>query len=616
MNSPRKTLFVLIFITLLGLGTEVRAELSLEASLSSLSFSVDQGTMLTITINGASRVSNIEIPKVAGLSFQSRGQSSRINIINGSMTSSLANSYLVQAEKPGIYTIPSIKVSAGGDTAATKPMSFEVTASSQANGSGSSAERSTAEVAFIRIDAIGDHYPGEIVPIRIKAYFNQQYRTDINSLPILHGDGVVMPQLRDKPVQTQERLDGQSYHVLTWETTLSGIKVGKHPLSFSMEASLLSQKRRQSPFGGNLFDDPTLNDPFFDSFFGGAQRKPIEVTSKEISFNVIPLPTDGQPADFSGAIGDFTLKIHATRQDLEVGEPLKLSAEISGSGNFDRVEAPPFPDGPEWKTYTPTSSFVSQGNSYTGTKVFEQAIVAKSDAVKEIPSLAFSYFDPIKKEYITRISAPIAIKLNQSSAISSPQPPRTPAPPPSKTASGPVAVSPTTSTPTANQESGGFAHMAPLNLQTGHFQERIAPIFSKGWYQSLAGLCLFVLLSLSLLQLWRQNLARHPEKQMQKKRHRTLAHDLKEVEETFTAGDSMAFLAAARKAMQNQLGLSWDMPPHAISLAGLKERLGLQSPLIEIFAAADAATYGGASLAREKMQSYLQSIKRELEDLP
>ena len=113
-----------------------------------------------------------------------------------------------------------------------------------------------------------------------------------------------------------------------------------------------------------------------------AEQKPIVSVSPEVVFTVLPLPTTDQPENFTGAIGDFDWKVEATPVDVEIGEPITLTMEISGTGNFDRVEAPVFPENPDWKTYSPSAKFLEQGNSYTGTKIFEQAIVAKSAADK------------------------------------------------------------------------------------------------------------------------------------------------------------------------------------------------------------------------------------------
>ena len=194
-------------------------------------------------------------------------------------------------------------------------------------------------------------------------------------------------------------MGGETYNVLTWETTLAGIKEGRHQLSFSLEASLLVPQKRSSRSlfgGGGMFDDPMFNDPFFDSFFGGYQRRPVTVTSPPVVFNVMPLPAAGRPEAFSGAIGEFDLQVSANSRAIEVGEPLTLTMAISGQGNFDRVEAPAFPDSPDWKTYSPTATFAGDqaDHATSGTKRFEQAIVARSPAVTRNPRPLLQLFRP------------------------------------------------------------------------------------------------------------------------------------------------------------------------------------------------------------------------------
>lgn len=606
----RRSLFMHIVIGLVLLicsCLEAAADITVEASLSHLAFPVDQGAMLSITVNGSGRISAVELPKIEGIHFSSRGQSSRINMINGSVTSSLTNNYLVQADKPGIYTIPPIKVTAGGDSAATKSMSFEVTASGRTGTKPGSPDRpdADADVAFIRVSGIGSHYPGEIVPVTIKAYFRQEYRTDIHSLVTLQGDGVVMPPLREKPRQTEEIISGEAYSVLSWETTLSGIKEGSHPLTFSLEASLLIPQKRQSrsPFGGGrLFDDSVFNDPFFDSFLGGYQRKPITVNSPQIVFRVVPLPTDNQPANFSGAIGDFNLQVTANHQEIEIGEPLTLTMAITGRGNFDRVDAPLFPESSDWKTYSPTSTFADHGRS--GSKSFEQAIVARNSAITEIPSLSFSYFDPSKKNYITRTSSPIPVSIKAGGA-------------PPVTAAKPAKISAETQQPqaAADQTVTGMAGLAPIHLEAGRFHARLVPLWQKAWFLGVCTFCLLTLIVLLLHNIRQQQRAKHPEREHRRRIKLRLSEELEKIDRARSAGDGFAFLALCRTAIQNQLGLRWNMTPTAISLADLKSRLQADSGLIEIFRAADEAAYGGAVPSGGKMMEYQEKLTKELEAL-
>lgn len=628
MRLPLILLQFFLLVTLAaGSGDEAAASLSVEASLSHLAFPVDQGAMLSITVGGSGRSSTIELPEIEGITFTGRGQASQMSVINGAISSSSTSNYLIRAEKPGVYTIPPIKVKVGGESAVTKPMSFEVTAAAAGRGSsGGSAgtavspgrSQAEEEAGFIRVSETGDHYPGEIVPVTIKAFFKEKYRTDISSLVTMNGDGVVMPQLREKPMQTREAVGGETYNVLTWETTLAGIKEGRHQLSFSLEASLLvPQKRSSRLFGGGMFDDPMFNDPFFDSFFGGYQRRPVTVTSPPVVFNVVPLPATGRPEGFSGAIGDFDLQVSANSREIEVGEPLTLTIAISGQGNFDRVEAPAFPDSPDWKTYSPAATFTDHGAD--DTKSFEQAIVARNPAVTEIPALSFSYFDPARKEYITRTSSPITVKVTGSAAPADPPtPPGTTGSATAPTVAGPAAkktAEPQQAPAAAPQAATGIAGLAPIHLQAGEFQHRLVPLWQKGWFLTVCGLCLAALIALLIQGVRQHNRQQHPEIERGRQRRSELRHALQHLEQAKSRGDGLAFLALCRTAIQDRLGPRWNMVPSAISLADLKARLAPDSPLIEIFRAADEAAYGGAIPTHAKMQNYLDTLHRELEGL-
>ncbi len=393
------------------------APVEVEASLTPQSFPVNSGARFTITVSGSGSA-RIAIPDIENIRLHERGKSSQFNMINGTVSSSVSYNYLIEALKPGDYVLPAIKVTVDGNVNETKPINFTVTTVGNQAGSSGNADKNgpgnAADLAFIRISETGSHYLGEIVPITIKAYFNRNSRADINSLPVLTGDGVVMDQLTGQPRQSEESIGSAIYNVLTWDATLSGVKTGSHPIKLSLNATLLiPQKRSRSPissFGGSsLFDDS-----FFDSFLGGYSQRPITVVSPESTFEVVPLPKENQPENFTGAIGNFSMQVSASPVDIEVGEPITLKVAISGQGNFARVDIPEFPDSSDWKTYDPTSDFSAQENGYTGSKHFERAIVAKNRSLTEIPSLSFSYYDPKAKQYVTLTSKPIPVRVKQA----------------------------------------------------------------------------------------------------------------------------------------------------------------------------------------------------------
>ena len=91
---------------------------------------------------------------------------------------------------------------------------------------------------------------------------------------------------------------------------------------------------------------------------------------------------------------------------------MTLKLKITGSGNFDRVNAPALEKSDVWKTYKPSAKFEAEDSAgYSGTKTFEQALVPTQSGKLQIPALAFSFFDPQTRQYVTRTAAPVSVEV-------------------------------------------------------------------------------------------------------------------------------------------------------------------------------------------------------------
>lgn len=610
----KRSIFILVvlsIVTFFAVHSGASAEVTVQATLSHHTFAVDEGARLTVAVGGVRKNAQIALPEIENIKLHQRGQSSQTSFVNGKMSASVTYNFIVQALLPGKYTIPPMKVSAGGEDRMTKSISFEVTDSGTVNTTSQGAGKTVKDIAFITVSETGDHYPGEIVPITVKVYFNRNYRVDLNSLPALSGDGVVMPQLSSEPEQRQEVVDGVPFHVLTWKTSLSGIKTGSHALTFSLDATLLiaQQRRGRSPvssFGGSMFDN----------FFGNVQRKPIKATSPEFTFHVLDLPKKGRPDNFTGAIGNFSMEVAGAPLKVEIGEPITLTMTIGGEGNFNRVEAPVFPGNQLWKTYSPTSDFSSDSDKYTGLKSFEQAIVVKKTGVNAIPSLSFSYFDPGKRDYVTLQSEPIPLQL-QGGAESQPVGDVNINQKSLQQMGGGKSITPALNV-SENEQSVSVSqtvNLAPIHLETGPLHRSLRPLFEKLWF---IGLCVLMLLVITILFYlnWRQQKeALEPGRRIQKKRISQLQEDLMAVEEARSAGDAGLFLGRCRTTIQNHVGASRLETASAMSLTDLKAKVSENSPLVTIFSRAEEAAYGGATLSSEEMENYASELKSELEKL-
>jgi hypothetical protein len=147
----------------------------------------------------------------------------------------------------------------------------------------------------------------------------------------------------------------------------------------------------------------------FEQFFGGGyQDMKISLATKRIPVNVDPLPLNGKPASFSGAVGDFNITSKINRQNLKKDESANLILTISGKGNLKFIE-PPVPqlaDGLE--SYDPrvTQKLSVESDGISGQRSFDYLIIPRRGGEFLIPAQEFSFFNPTEKKYKT-------IRLNE-----------------------------------------------------------------------------------------------------------------------------------------------------------------------------------------------------------
>jgi BatD DUF11 like domain len=608
-----------LFVLLLTFSAvqSVQAAAEVSASLNASSFPLDRAAALTVTVTGA-RSFQPRMPEVEGLRFHQRGQSTRMEIINGAYSASVSSVFLVEAFHAGTFTIPAIEVVTNDGTMMTRPITFEVTASqtaavqpqSQAGASSTARLRSgeADKVAFLRVTPAKEKsYSGEIVPVQIKVYFRDGIKANLNSLPQLQGEGFVLQQLAREPSQSKEIINNSQYTVLTWESALSGIKEGEHQLSVELEATLLLREQRRSAPSHSMFNDPFLGDSFFDSFFGSYREKEVKIASPVLDLTVLSLPVEGRPESFSGAIGDFHLDVTARPVELAPGDPITLTMTVKGRGNFDRVQPPKLRTEKGWKTYTPSSEFLKDGRGGEGKKVFEQALVMNDKTLQEIPAIEFSYFDSETAAYKTLTASPIPLQI-QGAAL------KEAAPEPVKqeqvqekeeikTEDMQQAVAPPMST------------LAPLQLTPGGLDQELTPLFARRWFQLLSVVLFLFMVAGVVMKVRAARYAKNPRLQRDQAMRHLLALRLKEIDQTLAVNDARGFLAACRRAIQEQLGLVWETEAGAITYADLQKRLSKDSALLTVLRAADESAYGGQELSSQQMQEFADGLKKELEGL-
>ncbi len=571
---------------------------------------VGESAQLTVTMSGAT-ADEPALPHVDGLEFTPMGQTSETQSINGVVTASSSYTYLVTANRAGRFTIPSIKIGQGSAAETTQPIVLQVTGAGSATaphagrhalpalpspnvpgGEDDRAVSAEGQQAFLHLVMPKRHlHVGELLPVQIKAYFRDGLQATINGLPSLSSDAFTLNSLGDKPAQTEEEIDGQQYAVLTWTTALSAVKAGDYSLKLEMPVLLtVRQKasRPRDPFGDSLFDDS-----FFDNFFGNTVQKQMNLTSEADTVSVHSLPLANRPADFSGAVGQFTVAAEASPDHVSAGDPITLRLTVAGRGNFDRVSSDLLRNSSGWKTYKPVARFAPADSvGSEGSKTFEQAVVPLQAGQIQIPPLSFSYFDPETARYVKRTTAPIAIEVAQVANAS--------------------AAAPSAAAPASLVQS----EFSPNRVEPGVFTPTLRPLFLQTWFLVANLLAWCGLATVFYLLRRRARLAANPHLVCARRADRAIHEQLAVMESAIQHAQTNVFFAAARRALQQRLGERWGLPPEAITLTEINARLNGEADGIRpVFQMADQVAYSHESLPAGDLAGWKRILTEQLKQL-
>jgi hypothetical protein len=422
--------------------------LSVTAVLTSSETVLGEPVQLQIRVTGA-RGADVPDEIVAdGLEIHRTGTSQHFEMNNFNVTSSVVYDYTVMPLRAGAFTIPPQTIRVGGNRLSTPALRLNVADSrggssasrpSQAAQSGNPSKVVYAELIVPKTTA----FVGEVVPAQIRLGFDPRVYPELTELPEITGQGFTAQKLLQSG-KNQETIDGRIYLVLTFKTAIAAARAGKFEIGpVKAKAQVLVSRSRRSPRGRSPFDLFDMDDPFSDPFFANpfgqfGERREVEIKSDPVPLEVKPLPPNAPPA-FSGAIGNFTMTTDAKPKSVQVGDPITVTSTISGRGNFDRVGAPVIEEDRGWHKYPPSSKFAKDDEvGISGTKTFE-TVLSPNEKKQSLPVMEFAYFDPVKKQYLTLRSDPIAITV-QGGVVAADVATGQPAPQPTAAARKPPAA--------------------------------------------------------------------------------------------------------------------------------------------------------------------------------
>lgn len=367
----------------------------------------------------------------------SRSQESSFSFVNGksSHTSTVTFSYVLTSEKAGTFRIPSATVVVGGKPVKSTSPQLTVLPSGNSSSSSQSAaaqsqqgqqghnqqadrmrmqnagDRITNKDIFIAVTASKKKvYEQEAILLTYKLYTLVNVSEMSGKMPELDGFHVQEITRQRQPELKMEHYNGRNYGTVVWsQYVVFPQRSGELKIpEIRFEAVVVQQNRAIDPF---------------DAFFHGASMMTEvkkTVVAPAVVLHVDPLPTP-KPANFSGAVGKFTIASSLTPQQLKANDATTLRLTISGTGNMKLMKAPEVAWPKDFERYDPKSEDKTHigASGSSGTVMYDYIAVPRHQGKYELPSVEFCYFDPDARAYKTDTTSHYVIDVEKGKGGSS-----------------------------------------------------------------------------------------------------------------------------------------------------------------------------------------------------
>ncbi len=360
--------------------------------------------------------------------YSGPNQSQSMQIINGNMSNSFTISYLIAAKKEGRLVIGPMLVVAGGQNFKSEPVAIDVVkGNAQAQQQGTqqgnqqvvedpaSATKVTGEEVFIRTSLSKSKcYLGEQVTVVQKVYSRLDLRGFQNvKFPSYNGFWSQQAEGNNNIQLQIENLDGVNYYVGEFSKTYMFPQRSGHLTIEPTELECVVRKQSNKK-PRNIFEQ------FFGA--GGYEDVVVKTKSKPIKLEVIALPEQNKPADFTGGVGSFNYKVEASKKTLKTNDAFNLKITVSGKGNIKLIDPPKLNLPQGFESYDPkVSENISNNGAASGSKLFDYLIIPREPGEFILSGLDYTYFDLAKKQYVTIPASEIKITVTPGDGKSNAQ---------------------------------------------------------------------------------------------------------------------------------------------------------------------------------------------------
>ncbi len=364
----------------------------------------------------------VEFDPQAGLAIRYLGvspsSSTSISIVNGHFSRvhevSFIYRYELTSARVGALRVPEFRVRQGATFRRTEPVALEI-----------AGVQSSDEFGISVVLPAGPIFVGQKVPVAIEFRLDGELQRELIeyriAIPLFDVPGLHFVDTNPPRSDTQLEVTtaaGVMRFPASSEQRMIG---GRESLVVRVERTLIAQKP-----GVIRADAPSVSieraTQYRRDLFG--QRQAVASArsvsaGRAVKLEVAEVPATGRPASFAGAVGSgFSLEVGADRSVVQLGEPIELNFHLRGHGDLSSAGLPPLDaDGLFDPARFRLPEEAPAGLLDEDGKHFKVTLRVLDANVREIPALAYSWFDADTRRFETVHSQPIALSVGAARIV-------------------------------------------------------------------------------------------------------------------------------------------------------------------------------------------------------
>lgn len=305
--------------------------------------------------------------------------------------------YVLTTDRVGTFAIPSFEARLGNSIARSRPVAISVQAASGRNNVPTVVARARVDTSLavnFRVVTLPETvYVGQQANYEVAVFLNETVRDRLRRNPTFFPPDMQSMLAYDMPARgdpPRRQVGSHCFDALVYQRALFPLMPGR----FAIPPAQL-----------------VYSLPLSASFFSREETHEL-LTDSTVVVAVEP-PTQGRPVSYGGAVGDLRVASKLDTVASRVGDPMRLTVRVSGSGNVKLFPRPAV--GVPWGALVKGDERVqvdSSARRISGAKEFDWVLTPKIAGELDLPPIHYTYFNPDSRRYEVASTSPTRVHIS------------------------------------------------------------------------------------------------------------------------------------------------------------------------------------------------------------